>query len=312
METFLSCDWGTSNFRLRLIRTNDLQVLATVRNDQGISQIARAWQQQRDIDRQTFYTSFLNDCIAEMEQQQGRSLNGTTVVLSGMASSSIGLVELPYSKLPFRTNGEDLITEQIQHQNNPLLVISGASTTDDVMRGEETKIVGAAASLSETAEEQIMILPGTHSKHVSIRNGQVISFQTFMTGEFFALLSGSSILAASVATGGELNEAANRESFINAVKQSREIPLLQHSFKVRTNQLLKGISKEQNYYYLSGLLIGEELKNIPSGQPVTLMGGSLHTQLYMLACDTLGITITATPDADEALIKGQKIILLSR
>ena len=74
-----------------------------------------------------------------MEQQQGRSLNGTTVVLSGMASSSIGLVELPYSKLPFRTNGEDLITEQIQHQNNPLLVISGASTTDDVMRGEENK-----------------------------------------------------------------------------------------------------------------------------------------------------------------------------
>jgi hypothetical protein len=41
------------------------------------------------------------------------------------------------------------------------------------------------------------------------------------------------------------------------------------------------------------------------------MGGLLHTQLYALACETLGITITATPDADEALIKGQKIILLS-
>ncbi len=312
METFLSCDWGTSNFRLRLVRTEDMQVLATVRSDQGISQTSRAWQQHGHANRETFYTGFLNQRIAEMEQQTGRTLHGVTVVLSGMASSSIGLMELPYSKLPFRTSGEDLITEQIQNQHNPLLVISGACTTDDVMRGEETKIVGAAASLSETAEEQIMILPGTHSKHISIRNGQVISFQTFMTGEFFALLSGSSILAASVAAGGELSEAANRESFISAVKQSREISLLQHSFKVRTNQLLKGLSKERNYYYLSGLLIGEELKNIPPCQLVTLMGGSLHTQLYMLACDTLGIKITSTPDADEALINGQKLILLSR
>ena len=312
METFLSCDWGTSNFRLRLIRTSDLQVLATVRSDQGISQTLRAWQQQRDTGRQTFYTGFLNERIAEMEQQLGSTLHGVTVVLSGMASSSIGLVELPYRKLPFRTNGADLTTERIQNRNNPLLIISGASTADDVMRGEETKIIGAAASLPETAKEQIMILPGTHSKHISIRNGQAISFQTFMTGEFFALLSGSSILAASVAAGGELNDAANRESFINAVKQSREVPLLQHSFKVRTNQLLKGISKEQNYYYLSGLLIGEELKAISPGQPVMLMGGSLHTQLYALACETLGIAITATPDADDALIKGQQVILLSR
>lgn len=282
----------------------DLSVIATVQNNHGISTILKSWQQQNGaVDRKSYYTDFLHRQIAEMQRQVSSSLKGMPVVLSGMASSSIGLIELPYKKIPFRTDGTDLAIQHIHDNNNPLLIISGASTTDDVMRGEETKVVGAAASI--TAQELLIILPGTHAKHIRIRDGQVISFQTFMTGEFFSLLSNNSILAASIADDG----AFDRESFISAVKKSREIPLLEHSFKVRTNQLLKGFSPQSNYHYLSGLLIGEELKTLNPELPVMLMGGSFHTQLYALACETLGIKITSMPDADEALIKGQQIIL---
>lgn len=309
MDTFLSCDWGTSNFRLRWVRIADLQTLAVVQNDQGISQLAKAWLQQHGISRQDYYTDFLNRQIAEMEHQLGKAPDGIPVVLSGMASSSIGLMELPYKKLPFSTAGTDLSVQSLQNNQNPLLIISGACTEDDVMRGEETKIVGAAASLPDAGEEQLLLLPGTHSKHVWLRNGQVTAFRTFMTGEFFALLSGSSILAGSITEGGKLADPANRESFINAVQRSREVPLLAHSFKVRTNQLLKGLSPEQNYYYLSGLLIGEELRTLEPGMPVHLLGGALHTPLYTLACEALGINVVSALDADEALIKGQQVIL---
>ncbi|WP_346320800.1 2-dehydro-3-deoxygalactonokinase [Chitinophaga sp. YIM B06452] len=309
MDTFLSCDWGTSNFRLRCVRIADLQTLAVVQNDQGISQLARSWLQQHGISRQDYYTGFLNRQIAEIAHQLGKAPDGIPVVLSGMASSSIGLMELPYKKLPFSTAGTDLSVQSLQNNQNPLLIISGACTEDDVMRGEETKIVGAAASLPDAGEEQLLLLPGTHSKHVWLRNGQVTAFQTFMTGEFFALLSGSSILAGSIAEGGKLADPADRESFINAVQRSREVSLLAHSFKVRTNQLLKGLSAEQNYYYLSGLLIGEELRTLKPGMPVHLLGGALHTPLYALACEALGINVVSTLDADEALIKGQQVIL---
>ncbi|WP_162946315.1 2-dehydro-3-deoxygalactonokinase [Chitinophaga barathri] len=309
MDTFLSCDWGTSNFRLRLVRKDDLLVLATVQNDQGIAQTAKAWQQQGGTSRKMYYTDFLNRQISEMEHQLGKTLSGIPVVMSGMVSSSIGLVELPYTKLPFNTDGTGLTPEFIENGHNPLLVISGACTADDVMRGEETKIVGAAASMPVTEQEKLLLLPGTHSKHVWVQGGQVTGFHTFMTGEFFALLSGGGILAGSVAEGGAFSDPANRESFISAVRHSREIPVLQHCFRVRTNQLLKGMPAEQNYYYLSGLLIGEELKAIKAGVPVYLMGGALHTQLYALACEALDIRTVLMPDADAALIKGQQIIL---
>lgn len=312
MDTFLSCDWGTSNFRLRLVRMQDLSVIATVQNNHGISTILKSWQQQNGaVDRKSYYTDFLHRQVTEMQGQVNTPLKGVPVVLSGMASSSIGLVELPYKKLPFHTNGADLTVQYIHNHENPLLVVSGACTEDDVMRGEETKIVGVAASLPLNDEEQWLLLPGTHSKHIGLRNGQVVAFQTFMTGEFFALLSGNSILAASVAAGGDWNDAANRKSFVEAVRRSLEIPVLQHSFRVRTNQLLKGFPPERNYYYLSGLLIGEELKTLGPGLPIHLMGGALHAQLYALACEALGIRVLSMPDADDALIKGQQVILSS-
>lgn len=237
------------------------------------------------------------------------SLRGVPVVLSGMASSSIGLMELPYKKIPFRTDGSELEVQYFQSEDNPLLIVSGVCTANDVMRGEETKIVGAASLLSYTGQDQLLILPGTHPKHVVINHQQVVGFETFMTGEFFALLTTNSILSGSVEKSGSLNDPANRNSFISAVIACREIPLLHHSFMVRTNQLLKSMSKEQNYHYLSGMLIGEELKTIKT-QSIYLLGAGVHNEPYVLACEMLGIKIAGMLDADKALIKGQQVILL--
>src|SRR5690606_13697012 len=101
MRVFLSCDWGTSAFRLRLIQSDDLRVLAETTRGQGIAETYSRWiDQGKRHERQTFYASLLKERIAELRQQSGHPLTGVPVVLSGMASSSIGMKELPYQKLP--------------------------------------------------------------------------------------------------------------------------------------------------------------------------------------------------------------------
>ncbi|WP_169540011.1 2-dehydro-3-deoxygalactonokinase [Niabella aurantiaca] len=307
----MSCDWGTSTFRLRLVHTGNGAIQATLQQPHGIGQMIAAWQQQGgSVSRQEYGIAFLNRQIGELERQLGTSLGGVPVVLSGMASSSVGLMELPYKELPFSVDGTGLLLQPVPNGSNPLLMISGARTATDVMRGEETKIVGAAAGLPETGQELLLILPGTHPKHVRICNHQVIAFQTFMTGEFFGLLSENSILSASVKRGGDLTDPANHRAFTEAVQHSRRHAVLQHAFRVRTNQLLEGMLPEQNYHYLSGLLIGAELHALPDGCPVFLLGGGTHLRSYMLACEVLGIDAGALPDADAALVSGQQRLLL--
>lgn len=311
MDKFLSCDWGTSSFRLRLIRADDLKVIAEIKNDAGISGTFKSWQEKGNpSDREEYYTAIINDQIGVLARQTGTALKGFPVMLSGMASSTIGLMELAYKELPFDINGTDLEIKVLlaSGKGNPMIIISGVRTEDDVMRGEETKIIGCASLLAGDEQEQLMILPGTHPKHVTIKNQKVTGFNTFMTGEFFELLSTESILSGSVEKDGNFNDPENQESFIKAVRTSQTADLLHQSFMVRTNQVLKNISKQPNFYYLSGLLIGTELKGLKPGIPVYLLGGTTHIPLYTLACEVLGIPVIRSLDADHALIKGQQKI----
>lgn len=311
MDKFLSCDWGTTSFRLRLIDVNTLQVMAEHKNDYGIAETYRNWERQ-DADatkRKSFYTAILKEQIAALSQQVGINLDNTPVILSGMASSTIGLIDLPYKLLPFNLDGSDLEIRFFDGDANfnPLIIVSGAQTDNDVMRGEETKIIGCASLLPNQDQEQLLVLPGTHPKHIIIANGKAIAFKTYMTGELFDLLVNKSVLAASVDSGGSFN-ADNKRAFAEGLKASQLAELLNAVFMVRTNQILKHLPRQQNYYYLSGLLIGAELKELNSTTPLVLVGGESHLALYAFACQKFNIQISQQINADDALIKGQQII----
>ena len=311
MELFLSCDWGTTAFRLRLVRAEDLSVLAEVTQGSGIAETYSRWIDQGSPQRQLFYASILKERIAELGQQSGLSLTGIPVILSGMASSSIGMKELPYQKLPFGLDGTGLLVEKLAADNdmNPLFVISGVQSETDVMRGEETKILGCSSMLANDDQEQLIILPGTHSKHVIVKQQQVIAFKTYMTGEFFKLLSTHSILSASVAEETDFDEPANQSRFCAGIRAAQESGLLHAAFRVRTNQLLESVPGTENFYYLSGLLIGSELKDIPPGIAVHLAAGWTHSTLYQTALSELGVMVRGAMDADAALIAGQYMML---
>lgn len=311
MKEFISCDWGTSAFRLRLIKEETNDVAAEIRTDNGIASTYKLWQNQNGTDRFYFFRKVLSEHINTLAQKCGYALDNTTVMISGMASSSIGMIELPYKELPFLITGTDLLTHVIDASDDfkhKMIIIAGVSSVDDVMRGEETKLIGCNVESGE--DEQVIVFPGTHSKHIVVKSDAAISFKTYMTGELFDLLCNKSILSGSVQNkngeGTEINPY-----FISGVTEGAELNLLNIIFHVRTNQLFKKLEPSENYHYLSGLLIGAELKDLLQKKFsfVTLVSAGALSSLYSQALHTLGIQNFTQKDADEALVNGQSILL---
>lgn len=315
MARFLSCDWGTSTFRLVLVDADSLTVLASVSSDQGIADTYRRWREQSSlaVDRTVFYASVLKEHLGKLRNRIGEVLDDVPMLISGMAASSVGLIELPYALLPFSLDGDGLIMErlQIDSLSNPVLLISGARTDVDVMRGEETKVLGASAYLNGANRSSLLILPGTHSKHVTVSSRRVMDIRTYMTGELFGLLSRQSLLATSVAASAVFSEPEAAKWFSEGVTAGTTYGVLHGAFLVRTNDVLKHVPPSWNYYFLSGLLIGAELSTLHVEQAVYLVAGPTHARLYQHALQQLNIPVCGVLDADETLIRGQRSLFLS-
>ena len=309
----LSCDWGTTSFRLRLIDTTTGNVIDESVSDEGIRAVYNEWVKAgaSENDRKAFYLAVIARHIEALAQQQPAMQKQLPVIVSGMASSTIGIKELPYTPVPFFTDGRDILVETIEKTDcfpHDLSVISGACTDADVMRGEETQLVGCAGD-SNTAT-QLLIFPGTHSKHVATKGGRATDIATYMTGELFSLLSEQSILSASVQAGGSTDEEA-AAAFRKGVAAGQKQSLSHELFQVRTNQLFNRFSKQANFYYLSGLLIGAELGALSAKavETLTLVGEKKLLNNYLTAFDVLGIRAPVKIlDAATATIRGQLAI----
>ena len=121
------------------------------------------------------------------------------------------------------------------------------------MRGEESLLLGCDVPDNG---EKIFIFPGTHSKHVFVKNKSGVSFKTYMTGEIFSLLAEKSILRHAVKKG------TDEKSFSEGFQAGLEGNLLHQVFMVRTRQLLQHANPVSGYQFLSGLLIGAELAQL--------------------------------------------------
>jgi 2-dehydro-3-deoxygalactonokinase len=309
IKQFLSCDWGTSSFRLRLIKASDGSILKETVDSRGIFTVHREWLKMSlpENKRVGFYQKILLSLLNKLYED---SLSGIPIIISGMASSSIGMIELGYTDVPFAMNHLNLNMHKIPPDKNfphQILIVSGLRTGKDVIRGEETMLLGCGKWEDGL---HLIVFPGTHSKHVIVQNQVVKDFKTYMTGELFNLLSAQSILAASV----EQNDVSEKsiEQFIRAVQESISSNLLNNIFCVRTNGLFGKLSKKQNYYYLSGLLIGEELKSIKMGKykSLTIVSSGILANLYFEALSAIGFRdILHQQNAEIALIRGQSLFL---
>lgn len=271
-KQFISCDWGTSSFRLRLIETASVAVLAELRSEQGI----RTTHERGPA----AFKNYLEEQIATLPAHDAKH-----VMLSGMATSTIGWRELPYAPAPLRRDGSNLVREKILLDGREVFLISGAATKRDIMRGEETEVIGILNHPDSSTDDGVIILPGTHSKHVRIRGGSISDWQTFMTGELFAALTQATILKQTT-DAAEEDQAAVREGVMAGFEQGMESGL----FRARVRGVLENASNASNRGYLSGLLIGSELRHAPEDGPILVAGPEGLREVYLAAFDLIGRT----------------------
>ncbi|MEO1705877.1 MAG: 2-dehydro-3-deoxygalactonokinase, partial [Pseudomonadota bacterium] len=214
------------------------------------------------------------------------------VVACGMVGSRQGWIEAPYATAPCPALPSGFVRPETQ---NPLLrvhIIPGVKQDSpaDVMRGEETQIAGFLAL--NPGWDGVVCLPGTHTKWAEVSAGEIVSFQTSMTGELFALLSGQSVLRHSVAPTGWDDDA-----FTDAVDDAIANPerLAARLFSLRAENLLYGLAGERARARLSGLLIGAELAAARPywlGQQVAVIGASAISRIYGAALADQGVPAT--------------------
>ncbi|NHE57518.1 2-dehydro-3-deoxygalactonokinase [Cyclobacterium plantarum] len=316
MERFLSCDWGTSSFRLRLVNQNDASILGEYSSEDGVQTINASYLQDAPtLDRSNYFYRFLEKGIKGFSKQLNFNLEGLLVVCSGMASSSIGLMELPYSNLPFDVGGKSMNLHFFKADasfKHPVLLLSGVQADEDVMRGEETQLIGVIRQLKDFKGSGIFIFPGTHSKHLFVANQKIMDFRTFMTGEAFHLMSFSSILSKSVSKNSSRTPEMEK-AFEKGVLDGGSGNLLAALFKVRTKELFGKYNKFENYHYLSGLLIGNELGILGDEirRPVYLCSDSKLHWSYSKAMEVMGIpsTVLSPEMVEKAVVYGQIEIL---
>ncbi|SIT10531.1 2-dehydro-3-deoxygalactonokinase [Zobellia uliginosa] len=308
-KNFISCDWGTSNFRLRWVDTDTLDVLCEHTTDMGTKKRFQQFKSQSEMKQDQFFAAYLKEQLKALNIAED---NDRIIVASGMLSSSIGMKELSYAPMPFSFDGMDLSSEFIPFDSMPnVLLVSGVSSKSDVMRGEEIQAVGLAEELAHH-KSGTLLLPGTHSKHIRFEKGIFKDFTTFMTGELFEIISRHSILSASLEPAQW--ETSFQNIFLEGVEKGLTNQCMPSLFSIRANTLLNHISGHDNYFYLSGLLIGAEITNLQRRKETVFLAASgIYNTLYKLALASFlpkdEIICFEERILEKALLKGQKKIL---
>lgn len=270
---WIAVDWGTSNLRAWAMAA-DGTVLAEADSPEGMGKLAR----------DGFEPALLRLIGPWLERKP-------PVVACGMVGSRQGWVEAPYRSVPCPPlDRGGLIAAPT---TDPRLAVSIApglmqAKPADVMRGEETQIAGVLRLLP--GYDGVLCLPGTHSKWAQVSAGEVVSFQTFMTGELFALLSEASVLRHGMQGATGRDDAAFDTGVSDAL--SRPERLGARLFSLRAEGLIAGLSPDAARARLSGLLIGTELAGAKPywlGQRVTLVGAEKLSAAYARALAAQGI-----------------------
>ena len=277
----IGIDWGTSSLRAFLIGAGG-EVLDHVSKPLGIMHI-------KDGD---FEGSF-KDLVRPWQQA-----TGLPIIASGMITSRNGWIETPYVSVP--SGVQQLADALVSHKisdGTTVTFVTGMTAdhngAPDVMRGEETQIIGASAL---GMSDGVFVMPGTHSKWITVRSDQIEDYSTFMTGEVFAALSKHTIL------GTLMEEAPFQENAFRkrcAAGLAEGSQLLHDLFGVRTLPLFGKITGRMVKDYLSGLLIGAEVKGIDLAQikgPVTIIGRDDLADRYEIALRIAGLKTNRAPD----------------
>ena len=289
---FIALDWGTSSFRAYFLNASGV-IQETVSAPHGILAVKDA-----------AFDETLEIHIAKWDK-------ALPIMAAGMITSRQGWVELPYVACPAGLQSiAAAVRPHTSKQGRKIFFVPGISTRNaqgipDVIRGEETQVLGASQGGSEH-----FVTPGTHSKWIDVSDGSIEGFSTYMTGEVFALLKNHSILG-KLMTG----DANNPAAFEQGVRAGLKDPagFLHHIFSARTLALFNEMQADHLSSYFSGQVIGTEIAHAIAENPVNAQYRILATpalgEHYMAAMKIAGLTVSyGEPDI---VVKGLRRIAVT-
>ncbi|WP_282060188.1 2-dehydro-3-deoxygalactonokinase [Roseobacter litoralis] len=281
---WIALDWGTSN--LRAFAMQGATVLARAASDAGMSKLEPTGFEPA---LRTLIDPWIHDGLG-------------AIIACGMVGSRQGWAEAPYRAVPCAPIADGL-TQITMHTGQRVHIVSGLSQNapPDVMRGEETQIAGFLSLNPQW--DGVLCMPGTHTKWVHLSASEVVSFQTFMTGEIFALLSEVSVLRHSVAP-----DTWDEAEFQDAVADSLSRPerVAAKLFALRAGDLLSLTAPDNARATLSGYLIGMEIAATRPywlGQNLAILGMNPQAHAYQTALSAQGVPATMV-DAERATLAG--------
>lgn len=288
---WVAVDWGTSN--LRAWGMDAAGEIAFARSSpDGMGRLSR--EQYPDV-----LTSLLSGVADDVED----------VLICGMAGARQGWIEAPYLDAPADLGrlAQGAVAPDMPGPLNPR-ILPGVCMRDvgaeDVMRGEETQLLGLSSLIPGFSG--LAVMPGTHSKWALLEGTRLERFSSAMTGEIFELLRTHSVLRHSL--GGELEGEDRERGFEAGLDHGLERPerLTATLFKVRAGSLLSGRSAPWCAGFLSGLLIGAEIggqRDWIGSAEIPLVGSVGLCGLYQIGFARLGAS-TRIVDATDATLAG--------
>jgi 2-dehydro-3-deoxygalactonokinase len=297
MSRLLAVDWGSSTLRGALIEDDGR--IADERSTAG---------GMLKVEAGAFDAAF------EAEFGDWMDVPGTRCLMAGMVGSRQGWVEADYVACPCGV--DDVVAHlrpvgpESSRKRRDIAIVPGArcvrDDVPDVLRGEEVKVFGALDLLG--VGDAVIVSPGTHSKWMTVEQGRLVGFSTAMSGEIYGLLRRHSILAKSLPDEDD-EDALDGAAFDDGVRRAlRSCSLLQTAFGVRTLALFDQPPASARSSYLSGLVIGEELRCRPLAgiEKVVLVGAPALTDRFARALADCGVGVQVF--GEDAVWRGLRAI----
>ncbi len=293
---WVAVDWGTSNLRAWGIAA-DGAVLWERTSPKGMGKLSR----------EEFPLALL-EALDGAFIEHSRPLD---VLICGMAGAKQGWLEAPYLEAPtdLRELLDGAVRPSMPRTEIHAAILPGVcqkAGDDNVMRGEETQLLGLASL--HPGFTGLVCMPGTHSKWAQLAGTRIEHFSTAMTGEMYEVLRLHSVLRHSLL--GDLDGSERQDGFAAGASDGLEHPeqLLGMLFRVRAGSLLSGRQPDWCAGYLSGLLIGTEVasnRHLIGDVPVPLIGSPVLCELYKNVLGMIGV-IGEPHDATKTVLAGLK------
>ncbi len=274
-KNIVGIDWGTSNRRAYLI---DQAGACLAEHEDGHGMLA--------VGGREHFGASLAGLLEAMQLPVD-----VPVIMSGMVGSASGWQEVDYldASVPLEQLPRHLAAVTDPAWAGRATIVPGYvyrnGASADVMRGEETQLLGAVV---QGHRDGWLVLPGTHSKWVLLRDGVIQSFATYMTGELFSMLSKGGTLSSMMS-----GDSADAEGFATGLNQAaRHEPLSNSLFRVRAGVVSRSAPTQQAAATVSGLLIGAEFAaaaRAAEGQGVAVIGSPALAARYALAAQHFGL-----------------------